>query len=153
MAEDHLGSQPSGVVLDSARLFVGKFIGGGVYRQVFEHAFDKTQVIKLEMEAGHFHNAMEAQVWERVRWCGSIGRWFAPVLGISPWGSALLMARTEPLSAAQMKRWRHIPAFFTDIKPGNFGVYKGRLVCHDYGNHLLMEVGMTKRMRTVRWED
>jgi hypothetical protein len=44
-----------------------------------------------------------------------------------------------------------MPAFFTDLKRENFGLLLGRLVCHDYGVNLLMENGMTKRMRKANW--
>lgn len=142
---------PPGVALDGLRLFAGKLLGVGAYREVYENLTDPGSVIKFDMQAGNFHNALEAHVWERVRWT-RFSRWFAPVLGIAPWGSAMLMARTEPLTTAQKKRWTRVPFFFTDLKPANFGCYKGRLVCHDYGCNLLMEVGMTTRMQTVRWD-
>lgn len=44
-----------------------------------------------------------------------------------------------------------MPVFLTDFKPENFGLLNGRVVCHDYGNHLLHERGMSTAMRNAPW--
>lgn len=91
---------------------------------------------------------MEWFVWNRV--CGTIyEKWFAPVVQISPNGRILVMKRTTPLGELP----NSMPAFFTDFKRANYGVYEGRIVCHDYGTTLLMENGMSKRMCKVIWRE
>lgn len=139
-----------GVLRDTLLLFAGRQIGAGVYRRVFEVQTDPSLVLKVEEGGGDFSNQMEEAVWRAVR-DTKFRRWFAPVVAISPWGVALLMRRTEPLTDRDCRRITHLPAFFTDIKRANFGMLNGRVVCHDYGLHLLLENGMTSRMRRVKW--
>ena len=45
-----------------------------------------------------------------------------------------------------------VPAYLTDLKKANFGMLNGRLVCHDYGLHMMREVGIaSRRMVKARW--
>ena len=135
---------------DAFNLLAGRQIASGMTRTVFECTVDKGLVVKVEQAEvrTHFQNLMEWFVWNRV--CGTaFEKWFAPVVEISPDGRVLLMKRVEPIGATRLPK--SVPVFFTDLKPSNFGVYQGRVVACDYGSHLLMEVGMTKRLKRADW--
>lgn len=137
--------------LDAFNLLCGRKIGYGMTRQVFECNIDKKYVVKVENDEprSHFQNIMEWMVWRRV--CGTdIEKWFAPVHEMSPDGRLLLMHRTTPVSGMHMPN--KMPSFFTDFKSSNYGLLNGKVVCHDYGSHLLMERGMTKSLKTVKWD-
>jgi len=138
----------STIAKDVAALLLGKFLGYGSSRSIFEHATDDSLIVKVEPEAKSFHNISEWQVWERVKRM-KVSRWFAPVVDISPNGAVLVMKRCEPARLGELPA--RVPAFFTDLKAENWGLFEGRFVCLDYGNHLLFEHGMTKRMRKVDW--
>lgn len=134
----------------------GKLLGSGSARQVYEHKFDPTVVIKFELNAGSFQNIIEWETWQRIVKIEELAKWFAPCVMISPNGAVLVQRRTRPASQYPDK----VPAFFTDLKLQNFGVIaspeaddntQGQFVCHDYGLHLMLEKGMTKRMRKADW--
>lgn len=112
-------------------LFVGDEIARGTYRTVYAHALDPTLVIKIEHAARCFCNAAEWDIWGEIRDRPEIARWFAPCVAISFSGSVLIQKRTAPLT----KLPAQLPNFLCDIKPANFGRYRGRVVAHDYGNH------------------
>lgn len=135
---------------DAFNFLCGRLIGRGMTRDVFECNLRKDVVIKVETPEVrcHFQNIQEWMVWGRVV-NTDFEQWFAPVLEMSPNGRILMMARTEPIGIAELPY--RLPAFFTDFKLANFGRYRGRIVCHDYGSHLLMEEGMTKRMKKPNW--
>lgn len=140
------------VYRDGFNLLCGREVGRGMTRTVFECNVDKSLVVKVESAEvrTHFQNMVEWLAWCRVAGT-DVERWFAPVVEMSPDGRLVLMKRVDPLPSRH--RPTHMPAFFTDFKPNNFGVLDGRVVCCDYGSHLLHEVGMTKRMRRVDWRD
>lgn len=133
---------------DALNLLCGHRIAVGMSREVFECNLRPDLVVKVEKAEvrSHFQNIIEWHVWSRV--CGTgMEKWFAPVIEMSPEGRLLLMKRTSHIGI-----WpTHVPAFFTDLKPGNFGFIDGKFVCHDYGCTLLIERGMTKSMRKVTW--
>lgn len=133
---------------DAFNLLCGHKLGSGMTRTVYQCNVDKSLVVKVENAEvrTHFQNIMEWFVWNRV--CGTdYEKWFAPVVEMSPDGRLLLMKRTTPLGVPPEK----MPSFFTDFKPENFGLLNGRVVAHDYGSHLLMEVGLNNRVRKVQW--
>lgn len=134
---------------DLFELIVGKKLGEGSCRTVYECALDKTHVIKFEEGAQRFQNVMEWQVWDRVQWVKGIGPWFCPLVAISPCGTILIQKKAEDLRPNELPK--RVPAFFTDLKLENWGRYQGRPVIRDYGVHLLMERGMTSAMKTAKW--
>lgn len=140
------------VYREGFNLLCGREIASGMTRTVFECNVDKRLVVKVEQAEvrTHFQNLVEWLAWSRVAGT-EFERWFAPVVEISPDGRLLLMKRVEPAPAHVLPK--RLPAFFTDFKLSNFGFYEGRVVCCDYGSHLLHEVGMTKRLKNVRWRD
>lgn len=124
------------VSYDTFRLICGDHIGSGCYRDVFVFEFDHTKVVKFETRASSFENVMEWKAWERVKdETGPLGRWLAPCRFISPNGAVLIQDRTTP--PPEGYKWpEKVPGFMTDLKRGNFGLIKRRLVCHDYGLNL-----------------
>lgn len=122
-------------------------LGQGAYRTVYEFGPDKTKVIKLEGNTS-FQNIIEWETWNHVKYTKH-AKWFAPVHSISANGKVLIQSRTKPLS--RKKCPKKIPVFFTDLKSENWGKLDGRKVCHDYGSHLLMEKGMSSKMKKVLW--
>lgn len=129
------------------RLICGDLIGSGVGRSVYTNTLDSDLVIKFEENAGSFQNVMEWQTWEIVK-DTQFAKWFAPCIAISPCGTVLVQKKTTRAD----KYPAELPAFLCDIKKSNYGVLKnGDFVCHDYGFHMLMEKGMSKRMQKVSW--
>lgn len=135
-------------------LICGKELGRGASRVVYEHRLDPYLVIKAEMDTGEaFQNVTEWQAWQAVRYTEH-ARWLAPCEAISKCGKILLQRRTTP-AANHPER---IPAFLTDTKLANYGILTPRpgenpaqFVCHDYGLHMLLERGMTKRTVRAGW--
>lgn len=139
-------------------LLCNQQIGCGMSRQVFDSRLLPDCVVKVENVAGHFQNVMEWETWQRVK-STPHARWFAACRWISNNGEILIMERTVP--AARSEFPDKMPAYLCDFKRTNFGMTfcpagrggqrTGRLVCHDYGTNLLLEKGLTKRMRKVQW--
>lgn len=114
---------------DFNALFVGKKLGGGYSREVYEHNLDPNVVIKIESwDTRDFANASEWNLWRQADGYPEVRRWLAPCLHISPNGTILIQARTTPIKRMP----KELPDFFTDVKPANLGLYKGRVVVHDY---------------------
>lgn len=116
---------------DLVNLLCGRKLGEGTYRTVFECAIDPTRVVKHD-NGRNFSNINEWQVHSE--FAGTpLEKWLAPVLWLSPRGLWLIQAKTLPIDISQMPD--KIPAVFADTKVENWGLYQGRPVCHDYGNH------------------
>lgn len=136
------------IAKDLYALCMGKKLGRGASREVFEWRPNMDYVVKVELANHSFSNAMEWDVWHRVKET-KVAKWFAPCIAISPCGTILLQKRTD-LRAEELYPKR-IPKFFTDTKYGNFGFIDDQLVCHDYGINLLIEHGMKERMKKADW--
>ena len=135
---------------DLFELVVGDKIGEGIGRQVFEYLPDPELVIKFEDKGGSFQNVIEWNIWQRVQWVKGVHIWFAPCERISPCGTILLQKKT--FTGDKKKYPLKLPAYLTDTQYSNYGFMKGnRFVCHDYGSNLMVENGMTSRMRKVKW--
>lgn len=148
----NLEDLPRVSVLDALTLICGELIGEGLSRRVYAHATDQTRVIKFEFAKLYFQNTIEATVWKRVRDSKELARWFAPVVVISDHGRWAIQARTQPVTLEELRRkLPRVPAFFTDLKAGNWGRLGKRIVCHDYGSLLITEQGLTTRMRKADW--
>lgn len=142
---------------DIVSMFRGELIGSGISRDVY--AFDsmipkaKRLVMKIEREdSGHFANVLEYKIWcivRKTKWA----KWFAPCVALSESGRILMQARTEPVS--ESSQWPdEMPAFLGDTKVNNYGVYKGRVVCHDYGLDSVLAMifnGKGPKMKSVEW--
>lgn len=133
---------------DAFWMLVDRKLGDGMSRSVWSSEVLPGCVIKVEDRASFFQNVVEWETWQRVKgtpW----EKWFAPCEWISANGSVLVMARTTPAP----KYPPRMPVFLTDFKRANYGMHKGRFVCHDYGTHLLFENGMSKRLKKADWRD
>jgi hypothetical protein len=134
------------------RCLLGEGIGRGSTREVFTLQFDQTKVVKIEDGGLSFANVQEYALWEEVKHT-TWKRWFAPVYGIDTLGTALVQARTSPLSDREWGRVKVLPNFFTDLKKQNFGMLNGKVVCHDYALNLIACRGLrAARMRNVEKE-
>lgn len=134
---------------DLLELCVGKKIGQGMSRDVYEYRSDHTLIVKFEVNSGSFQNVMEWETWQRVKNVPEISKYFAPCVRISSCGTILLQKK---ISTA-LKYPDKLPAYLSDTKRSNYGMYNGNFVCCDYGTHAMIENGMTKRMRKVKWWD
>lgn len=128
---------------DMLRLLLGKRLGKGQARDVYECAFNKELVVKIEArigkEAAPFSNVIEHAIWhesEGTEW----RRWLAPCDWISPFGTALIMSKTTPMTEAE--RPRDVPSFLSDLQPSNWGMLDGRPVAHDYGNNAVYHLAL-----------
>lgn len=128
--------------------FVGKRIGKGAYRHVYRlnGGDGKDCVLKVEWCDREFCNMTEWKVWNAVK-DTPLEHWFAPCVSIDLMGVALVQKKTKVFEDqdefhAYVEKHCNgtLPSFFDDIHFGNFGIFEGRLVCHDYGfNHFLDE--------------
>lgn len=125
-------------------IIYGKELGSGVSRTVYEYLPDKSCVIKVEETAGWFQNIREWEMWKDSQMIKEITKWLAPVIDISPCGLLLIQKRVLPLRDKEVPT--HLPAFLSDCKRDNYGIYEGRVVCCDYGTALM---SLSTRMRKV----
>ena len=143
--EDRFAGGTSRELLD---FVCGDRLGHGMTREVYRYKPDERLVIKVELLEGHFQNVTEWQAWQAVQFT-ELAKWFAPCESISSCGRFLLMRYAEPIAAIALPA--EVPAFFTDLKANNWGVYKKHPVALDYGKHLMLERGMTSRFRKADW--
>lgn len=136
------------VLRDVFQLLTGDKLGNGIARTVYECLLNHEWVVKVEEASRSFQNVIEWETWNSVRGT-ELEKWFAPCLHISPSGTVLVMARTTQVP--EKKYPKLMPVFLTDFKRDNYGLYRGRVVCHDYGTNLLMEHGKSQRMRKPDW--
>lgn len=115
---------------DLCGLFLGKLIGSGMSRQVYQFAHDKEYVVKVDVTDSRFQNVLEWEVWQTVK-DTKYAKWFAPCLDISANGHFLIQKKIEKIPKKQYPK--KIPPFFTDLKYDNFGVIGKQFVCCDYG--------------------
>lgn len=131
----------TGIARETLRTLLGEKLGGGVYRDVFELTINPQMVLKVEpQDTKEFCNVQEWTLWNEVKNDPELSRWFAPCIQISDCGSILIQARTRPLR----KLPEFVPNIMTDVKLDNMGLYKGRPVFHDYGNHRVFTRGLHK---------
>jgi hypothetical protein len=133
------------VSADVLRLMVGEPIARGCSREVYALPGRPDAVLKLETDAGSYHNILEWELWREVQ-DGPWAKYFAECIAISPSGTGLIMARTAPVAEIPASR----PKWLQDVKPDNFGsLPDGRVVCHDYSITWLIRANLSK-MKTVR---
>lgn len=137
---------------DGLTLMVGKLLGSGMSREVYEYQPNPTDtVVKVETSVC-FQNVKEWLVWKAVKDAKVHARWLAPCIRISDYGGWLMMARTRPVTLDELKReLPRVPTFLTDLKVGNWGRLGKRIVCHDYGTSLITENGLSTRMKRANW--
>lgn len=131
-------------------MFIGKKIGEGTTRQVFEYLPDRDYVIKYEEDGGCFQNVHEMDMWRQSAGHPELSDWLAPCIAISKFGQFLVQAKTVPAQPHQYPE--RVPSFITDLGRRNFGIYQDRFVAHDYGHSRVFRLGMTKRDRKADWK-
>lgn len=114
---------------DFISIFLGSLIDTGLSRTVYGCRMDNSLVIKIEQDDYYKQNVAEWLIWDHVAHNEKYSRWFAPCEWLSPNGRVLLQKRTFPIETLP----KRLPPYLGDQKPENFGLYKGRVVCHDYG--------------------
>lgn len=130
-------------------LLMGEFLGSGACRSVYVYLPDPTKVIKImdQPDSTFFQNQLEWEYWHDMP--KPQRKWLAPCHGISDCGLALVQDRTSPL-AEYTKLPKKIPTFLHDEHRSNFGMLKGKVVCHDYG---LLNPTYSMRMRKANWRE
>ena len=134
---------------DFFRMFCGEKLGAGISREVWSFGLDDKFVIKFEIP-GSFQNVAEWQLWQDAQHMKpEIRDWIAPCDRISNNGRVLIMHRTTPAK----KFPERLPVWLGDCKRTNYGMLRGKFVCHDYGTNMMCNSGLTKRTYKVNWWD
>lgn len=137
------------ITLEMLDMILGKYLGRGIHRKVFEYALNKRYVVKLD-DSDVGANFLEYNVWQHIKYT-KYAKWFAPIKSISSNGIILLQEKCSKLESWEYPK--KVPAFFTDTHSGNFGKLNGQPVCFDYACTLLMEKGMTNEMKKPKWTE
>lgn len=138
----------AGVYEDAFNMLCGRKLGEGIHRQVFECKILPHLVVKVENDLyRYFANVYEQRVWSDNEYCEKVARWLAPVAFMSPDAKVLLQYRTDPLPQNYSLPDR-VPTFLTDLKRENFGIFEGRLVCHDYA---MTVSNLSTRLTKAHW--
>lgn len=123
-----------GIYRDAFNMLAGEKIGHGAYRDVFECKLRPEFVVKVERDEPNgyrtFHNYDEYRFWDDHKDYRAVARWLAPIEYCSPDMLIILQRRVTPIDKSKLPA--KLPAFLTDLKPSNFGMLDGRLVCTDY---------------------
>lgn len=138
----------SGYQRELLEFICGERLGAGMSREVFRFALDDEYVIKFESIEHRFQNVEEMMTWQAVEHT-RFAKWFAPCKAISGCGRILLQRYAAPIAASNLPK--EIPAFFTDTKPGNWGLIGKQPVAMDYGRTMLMSRGLSNAMRKAQW--
>lgn len=132
---------------DLFRLFCGhEVLGVGIARTVYTCPIRPDLVVKVEVPSKSFQNVLEWEFWKTWSHDKLMRRWLAPCEAISQCGSVLLQYRTQPVA----KLPDRMPEFLTDTKRSNYGRFRGRIVCHDYG---MVVARVSPALRKVDWRD
>lgn len=147
-------SQLESVNSDLIKMFIGKHIGSGYYRSVFEfNPSPDKYVVKIEHNDTNC-NTNEFLIWEEVSWLVGdlawVKDWFAPILYMSPNGKILIQERTSMYSSGGQEYPNEVPDFFSDVKLDNFGWLNKKFVCHDYG-FINRFIKYNKKFRKIKW--
>lgn len=121
----------------AVNLLFGRLLAEGSYRKVFLNNFSGKTVVKVEAYNNNFSNVKEWEIWRSAEYT-SVEKWLAPCYYCSGNGVILIQAMTTPVSKKNLPK--KVPAFLAkDLKEENWGWYKDRVVCHDYGNASMFE--------------
>lgn len=140
--------EPRAAHLGAFNLLCGDVLGEGIHRKVFECSLDPTLVVKVETDEEHrsFANVSEHRNWSENEFYKPVANWLAPVVSISPCGLVMLQKRVTPLRDNELPA--QLPAFLTDLKPANFGLFEGRVVACDYS---FLVTNISTRLRKADW--
>lgn len=113
---------------DAFNLMCGVLIGEGQYRKVYECALNPDYVVKVD--DGGRHNLWEWGNWHSFNDDEAVKPWLCPCHMISAEGRILVMSKASPIRQSEIPT--ELPAFASDLKYGNLGMFEGRLVIIDY---------------------
>lgn len=135
---------------EMANLLLGKVLGMGESRIVYDCPILPDCVVKVEVGSRRFDNIFEHEVWTNYEYDDKLCDWLAPVVSISPCGIYLIQKKTEPVrSLSDLPR--KIPRFFSDTKKENWGWFEDRIVAHDYANNKIFAGGQYDKMVDAEW--
>jgi hypothetical protein len=134
---------------DAFNLLCGKLLGEGIHRKVFECRLRDDLVVKVESEENwrYFANVLEMRFWNDHEHYKKVADWLSPCEYLSPDGRILLQRKASPIVELSVLP-EQVPAFLSDLKPENFGMLDGRLVCLDYA---LTIPNPSTRLKKVDW--
>ena len=134
---------------DAFNLLCGKLLGEGIHRKVFECRLRDDLVVKVESETDwrYFANVLEMRFWNDHEHYKKVADWLAPCEYLSPDGRILLQRKALPI-VDRSALPKQVPAFLSDLKPENFGMLDGRLVCLDYAMTI---PNPSTRLKKVDW--
>ena len=132
--------------LSKLSLFIGKKIGEGRDRSVYEFKFDPSYVIKVD-HSKRFANIIEWDIWNHVsKQLPELAHFYAPCHSISKCGKMLIQVRTHPiLKEIEL----NIPKFMWDNRLCNWGMMGHKAVIHDYSNHTMYKNVDTELVKTI----
>ena len=137
------GSPLHGQVMmqELAAFMLGKQLGGGMRRDVYQCALRPEWVIKVERLDRSFGNAREWYVWQETHKFGmfaDLRQYLCPCVAISGSGSFLLMEKARVCTLADIPKLpKTVPGDFTDLQVENWGqLPNGKYVCIDYDSLL-----------------
>jgi len=136
---------------DLANLVIGDFVASGQTRDVYVWRPDPSCVVKVQrFGAPWFQNITEYETWHAARGTPA-EKWLAPVCWCSRSGHILVQKRTYPTDKPLP---RSIPKFLEDSKRSNWGLWDGRMVCHDYGTASAINNGVrSKATYRPKWRE
>lgn len=123
---------------DAFNLLCDDFVARGTYRDVYTCRLNPDWVVKVEIDKGDwrsFSNVFEHKFWEENRFYAKVADWLAPCHFLSPDGRILIQSKAR-IAKESDNLPEAIPAFFTDLKPSNFGWIGDKFVCVDYAFQL-----------------
>ena len=134
---------------DLRGLILGKKLGSGIHRDVFEYKQDNNLVIKCSIEYPNI-NILEFEVWLMVK-DTQISKWFAPCIDISPCGMYLIQKKIEIRPESEYPKL--VPSFFDDLKYSNYGWIKDKFVCCDYAGFIASSMShkWSGKLKKVEW--
>lgn len=134
---------------DAFDILCGKLIGEGIHRRVFECRLRDDLVVKVETESHwrYFANVLEMKFWNDHEAYKKVSDWLAPCEYLSPDGRILLQRKASAIVDLSLLP-EQLPSFLTDVKPSNFGLLDGRLVCLDYAMTI---PNPSTRLKKVEW--
>lgn len=105
-------------------------LGFGAGRTVYRCGVNPDWVVKIENVHQSFQNVMEWNNWHDLRGRKNFSKWLAPCHFISGCGCVLIQSYASDISSRELPA--KLPHFLGDVKPENFGMLDGQIVCRDY---------------------
>lgn len=135
---------------DLILMMLGRKIGSGVYRSVYDYNMNPKLVVKIEPNSTEC-NISEFLLWDEISGLKNdlawVKDWFAPIHYCSPNGKILIMEKTFKKDKEKPSQ---VPYFLSDVKDDNFGWIGNKFVCHDYG-FIYKFINYSKKFVNVKW--